>query len=217
MNTPSSATFEVDQTLAEGMGWNIPELDDLLDEGRTERQDLAAARFNLVARDKAVSEARSGFWPNISLFGQWNRSRQETPFRFQGTATEAQELSWGVQGSWNIFDRFQTKANARRSVAQRRRAEYDLRQAQLDFELEVVQIRNNLVEAKERHAVAIDTVEQAQEDLRLAEERFRVGAGTSLDVINAQVSLAQARRDEVDAQADFAKYMADLDRATGAR
>jgi outer membrane protein TolC len=78
-----------------------------------------------------------------------------------------------------------------------------------------VSIHNNLSEAVERSQVATQTVEQAEEDLRLAQERFRVGAGTSLDVINAQVGLAQARRDVVDAQADYIKFGHQLRRASG--
>jgi outer membrane protein TolC len=42
-----------------------------------------------------------------------------------------------------------------------------------------------------------------------------VGAGTSLDVINAQQSLAQARGDVVNAVADFCIARAKIDRATG--
>ena len=70
-------------------------------------------------------------------------------------------------------------------------------------------------EAIERVAVATETVEQAQEDVRLAEERYRVGAGTMLDTIAAQVSLTQAKADVIGAQCDYLVAIADLDRATG--
>ena len=78
-----------------------------------------------------------------------------------------------------------------------------------------MQLHNNLVESIEGYAVSSVTVEQSQEDLRLAEERFRVGAGTSLDVITAQVNLAQARRDQVDAQVNIVKLRSQLNRAVG--
>ena len=119
--------------------------------------------------------------------------------------------------NWSLFDRFQTKAASRRAVADRRRSEYNLRQAQLDAEREIVQYLNSLIEAKESFVVASGTVEQAQEDLRLANERFRVGAGTSLDVINAQVNLTSARKDEVDAVANYLIAKAQLARAVGRR
>jgi outer membrane protein TolC len=79
-----------------------------------------------------------------------------------------------------------------------------------------VNLWNNLTEAIETHEVSSVAVEQSQEDLRLANERFKVGAGTQLDVITAQVNLAQARRDLVDAQINAIKFRRQLERATGA-
>ncbi len=213
MNIPSARPFDVEDDLTGEM--QLPDLDGALVQAATGRSDIAAAQYNVDARTSAVTEARSGYWPSASFFVNWSRFNQNLPqtLRFGSDTTES--FSWGFQGSWSIFDRFQTKNQSRNAVATRRKAEYDLQQARLDMELEIVQIHNNLREALERFEVASVTVEQATEDLRLAEERFRVGAGTSLDVINAQVSLAQARRDVVDAKVDYAKFGTQFKRATG--
>ena len=60
-------------------------------------------------------------------------------------------------------------------------------------------------------------IEQAQEELRLAQERFRVGAGSTLERINAEVNLSSARADEVEAICDFLINKARLERAVGRR
>jgi outer membrane protein TolC len=190
-----------------------PDVEALLTEATANRSDLAATRLNLDASRSSVTSARAGFWPSVEIFASASQSKSETPYRFG--AQENTSYTWGIQGQWNIFDRFQTKNRARQAVANRRKAEYDLRQKRLDIELEVVQLHNNLVEALESHEVSSVTVEQSQEDLRLAAERFRVGAGTSLDVITAQVNLAQAKRDLVDAQVNILKLRNQLERAVG--
>ncbi len=205
--------FEIQAEMDEVTHEIAPDLEALLARATERRRDLAAARLSLEASRAAVTTARAGYWPSIEVFANTARNKAETPFRFG--ATENTSYTWGIQGQWNIFDRFQTKAQTRRAVANRRKAEYDLRQKQLDVELEIVQLRNNLVEAIESHEVSSVTVEQSQEDLRLATERFRVGAGTSLDVITAQVNLAQARRDLVDAQINILKLRNQLSRAVG--
>ncbi len=51
--------------------------------------------------------------------------------------------------------------------------------------------------------------------MRLATERFRVGAGTALDIIVAQTNLANSRGQEVQAMCDFLIGEAKLDRAVG--
>ena len=213
MNIPGARRFDVVSDLAEVQNWQVPELDPLLESARSNRLDLVASEYQLEASESGVTRARAGYYPSLEIFGRASRSVSETPFRFG--AQENTTLSWGLQGSWNLFDRWRTQQQVRNAVASRRRAEYDLRQQQLDIELEVVNLWNNLNEAVESYEVSVVTVEQSQEDLRLAEERFRVGAGTALDVITAQVNLAQARRDLVDAQINAIKFRSQLQRATG--
>jgi len=60
-----------------------------------------------------------------------------------------------------------------------------------------------------------ETVEQARENLRLAEERYRVGAGTILETIEAGVQLTTAQSSLIQAQIDYAIAKADLKRAAG--
>ncbi len=214
MNIPGARPFDVRSDLPAVAEIDVAPVDTLLATARQQRLDLAAAEYQLEASRAGVTRARSGYWPSVQVFAQYSRSESETPFRFG--AQENTQLSYGIQGQWQIFDRWRTQQRTRNAVAQRRRAEYQVRQQQLNVELEVVNLWNNLTEAIETHEVSSVAVEQSKEDLRLANERFKVGAGTQLDVITAQVNLAQARRDLVDAQINAIKFQRQLARATGA-
>ena len=215
MGIPSSRRFDIEVLAPAAEEMVVPELSPLVEQAYAQRLDLAASELNVDGRSAGVTEARSTFWPSVQAFAQYSRSSSESPQTLRLGASENDALTWGLQGRWSLWDRFATKEASRQAVAAKRRAEYDLRIAQLNVEAEVVSIHNNLVEAVEAYQVATQTVEQAEEDLRLSEERFRVGAGTSLDVINAQVGLAQARRDVVDAQIEYMKAQQQLRRATG--
>jgi outer membrane protein len=217
MGIPSSRRFDIEVVVPTAEEMLVPELQPLVDQAYQQRLDLEASELNVDGRAAGVTEARSGFWPSVQAYAQYSRSSSESPQSLRLGASENDALTWGVQGRWSLWDRFATREASRQAVAAKRRAEYDLRVAQLNVEAEVVSIHNNLLEAVEAYQVATQTVEQAEEDLRLSEERFRVGAGTSLDVINAQVGLAQARRDVVDAQVDYMKAQQQLRRATGGR
>ncbi|MCK4351248.1 MAG: TolC family protein, partial [Candidatus Krumholzibacteria bacterium] len=129
------------------------------------------------------------------------------------------EYSWSVGASvtFNIFDRFVTSSSVGMAKADYRKAEYRLERAKLDAIKEVKKLVFLINEAKECILVATETVEQAQEDVRLAEERYRVGAGTMLETIDAQVALTQAKADVIDAKCDYLIAVADLARATGKR
>lgn len=215
MGVPSSRQFEIEIVVPTAEQMVVPDLAPLVDQASKQRLDLAAGKLNVDGRNAGITEARSSFWPAIQAYAQYSRSTSESPQSLRLGSEENDAINWGVQGRWSIWDRFATQQASRQAVAAKRRAEYEQRVLQLNVEAEVVSIHNNLLEAVERYSVATQTVEQAQEDLRLSEERFRVGAGTSLDVINAQVGLAQARRDVVDAQVDFMKAQQQMRRAAG--
>jgi outer membrane protein TolC len=130
-----------------------------------------------------------------------------------------EEYMWSIIGyvSLNIFDRFATSASVKRAKADHRIAEYNLENAKLQAVREIKSLVFMLRESRERISVATETVEQAMEDVRLADERYRVGAGTMLETIDAQVALTQAKADVIDAKCDYLIAAADLARATGRR
>ena len=77
------------------------------------------------------------------------------------------------------------------------------------------QVKRSLQEARELAKVSAETIVQSEEELRLAQERFRVGAGTTLDIIVAQANVSNARGQEVQAKCDFLIAQAQLHRAVG--
>ena len=191
MNQPLAATFEIDRSELKSE-YPIEDLDRLYDEALTARLDLASSEYNLEARQKDIRTAESGLYPSVALFGNYSRSDNESPYKFGSQISDS--FTYGYQVSWNVFDRLSTWTGRSRAKANARIAEYELEQARMNVQVEIRQLHNSLVEARERLNVSRETIKQSQEELRLAQERFRVGAGTTLDVITAQVNLASARR-----------------------
>ena len=81
--------------------------------------------------------------------------------------------------------------------------------------LEVTQHYLALKEAEEMIAVGQKTVEQAQENLRVAEEKYEVDMATNTDLLDAQAMLTQAKMAHVRALADHQIAQARLQRAMG--
>ena len=59
------------------------------------------------------------------------------------------------------------------------------------------------------------SVELAGEDLRLGEARYRTGAGSFVDLLDAQTRATKAETDLITATYDFFLALAALERATG--
>jgi outer membrane protein TolC len=63
--------------------------------------------------------------------------------------------------------------------------------------------------------VAEQSVMQAEEDLRVSEERFRLRAASMLELIDARVAYSRARADLVNARYDYELAKAELKLALG--
>ncbi len=178
------------------------------------RSDLKSLSFSIKSAKQSVSAAKSGWIPSLGAsFGYyWNDRDMADNLNFF-----EEEYMWNVTGymRWNIFDGFLTSNNVNNARANYRITEYNMEKAKLDAVKEIKQLILSINEARERISVATETVEQAMEDLRVAEERYRVGAGTMLEAIDAEVALTQAKADVIDAKCDYLISSADLYRATG--
>jgi outer membrane protein TolC len=178
------------------------------------RSDLLGGRERVEASKNGVSAQKNGRYPDF--FGYYSYSwndRQWDQFIDMFESNYVWSLGMGL--NWNIFDRFMTKSNIMNAKADRRIAEFNLQQAEIDALLDVQQIVVNMDQARQRLELAEETVTSAQENVRLAEERYRVGAGTILETIQANASLTQAQGSLIDARIDYLISRADLQRATG--
>ncbi|MHC4178613.1 MAG: TolC family protein [Planctomycetota bacterium] len=178
------------------------------------RSDLLAGARRLGASESRLTATERTRWPVVSasLNYNWNDRIWPTNGNFF-----RENYGWGVgfAVTWPIFDRFSTKSSVLQAKASSRIAEYDLQQAKLDAVLEVQTIILTMREADERTRTSEQQVVEAQESVRLAEERYRVGAGTILESIEAAANLTRAQADLVQAKIDFLIAKADLLRATG--
>ncbi|MBU8870502.1 MAG: TolC family protein [Gemmatimonadales bacterium] len=213
MNQPLAETFTVDDSEL-STDYSVNELDALYKTALETRLDLLSSGYSAEARRKDVGTARAGLYPSVSAFGNYSRTDNSSDERWSLTQSSSAN-SFGYAISWNVFDRMQTLTNVSRAKANARIAKYELEQSRMNVQVEIRQLHNSQLEARERANVSRETILQSAEELRLAQERFRVGAGTTLDVIVAQVNLASSRAQEVQAKCDFLIAKAKMNRAVG--
>jgi outer membrane protein TolC len=212
MNQPLAERVQIDTSPLE-TEMVLEDVNALYDEALGNRLDLQGTEALAEAADYNVGAASGTFWPRLDLFARYDRNYNESPYRFG--SQESESWIWGGQVSWDVFNRLQNFTSRSQAKARARIAEYQHEQAGLDAQLEVRQFHNAMREAIEKNKVSDETIVQAQEELRLAQERFRVGAGTQLDRITAEVNLASARAERVQSVCDYLIARARLWRAVG--
>jgi outer membrane protein TolC len=122
-----------------------------------------------------------------------------------------------VQGSMPIWDSGAIAGQViqQRALLSEAKITYDDDVQQV--ELEIQQAASNVLQNRELIQSTEKTVEQAEESVRLSKARLDAGAGTQLDVLNAQVQLTTAESTRLQALFGYIASVAEFDRATGAQ
>ena len=184
-------------------------MEECLDYAADFRRDLMAARLELDAAQNDIDIAKAGYKPtvNFSLSSGWDK--QALP------SSDDYDYRAGISASWNVFDSNVTRSQVDAAQANYSKAGYSLANTQDDIDLAVRQAYLNMREAEQRFNSTQLAVKQAEEDYFIASEKYRVGAGVILDVLDAEVALSQARMNYTSAQYDYARYRAELEYAMG--
>jgi outer membrane protein TolC len=187
-------------------------LADAIEVGKQRRPFLKQARANVLNQIEQVHVALGGFLPTISTTGggEWVSSPFNSSWHDISKGWIAQ-----VTGSWPIWDSGEVygRVKEQRALLSETKITYDDDVRQI--ELEVQQAYSNLQQNRELIQSQEKNVEQALEAVRLAKARLDAGAGTQLDVLNAQVQLATAESTRLQAFFGYNSSLAEFDRVTG--
>lgn len=139
------------------------------------------------------------------------RENQGFPFGYN-----RQPLNASLTVSLPVFQGYARKAQVERSRAAAEDAEVRRRGEELRLYTEVAAAHADVLSAYELARAQTLVREAAAEELRLAEQRLRMGAGHQLAVTDAQSRLGQAEVDEIDAVYAFHLGLAELEALVGA-
>ncbi len=195
----------------------IPRKIDLLaaiEEGKRNRPFLKEQRANVLNQIEQVHVAIGSWLPNVNANGggEWLSNDLNSSF---GDVSKGWLTT--VTGSWPIFDSGMAwgKIQQQRAILSQQEITYDDDVRQV--ELEIQQAASNLLQNRELIQATEKNQETAEEAVRLAKARLDAGAGTQLDVLNAQVQLTTAQSTYLQALFGYISSLAEFDRATGAQ
>ncbi|HLJ75560.1 MAG TPA: TolC family protein [Thermoanaerobaculia bacterium] len=186
-------------------------VESLISQAETERPDFAASRAQIAAAQSRVTEARAEGLPTIGLTATANR----TTFRGFASGT-ASPYSVGIAMRFPVFTGWRTQYDLRAAQAGVDIAREDARGVQEQIELEVWSSYYGLSTASQRVRTSRDFLSSAQQAADVAQERYRSGVGSILDVLTAEAALETARAEEIQARADWFIAVAQLAHDTGA-
>jgi len=189
-------------------------LEECLSIAKENRPELKIAALKAQQANKAVWAARSEFFPTISLIGHYARFGDEASVsgsRFQDAE------SWYVMAvaSWNFWEWGRTMFRVDAGRARENQAIAAARETNDLITLEIKNAYLQLKEAENQILVSEKVIEQAEENFRISEERYKERVATSTEVLDAQTLLTRAKSQYAHALGDYNINLAKLQRAMG--
>lgn len=156
------------------------------------RFDLRAGQARVEASQSALSAIRGNWFPQIVLSGGYSYARPNV--RYQPTRDEFKG-TWdiGVSLSFDVLNWGATAHQSAQAKAQLRVNELMVEQLKDNILLDVKRQSLGVQRAKEKVQVAMLAIEQADENLRTTNDKFKQGLATSTELLDANVSLLQAK------------------------
>ena len=176
----------------------------------TRRPDIRQAEQALLAADANIAAARAAFFPRITLTGSLGTTSSQLDQLFKNTA-------WSFAPSLvqPLFDAGRNRANLAAARAQRDAATAQYEKAiQGAFRDVADALAGRATLAEQRTAQAAQVDAEARR-LALAEERYKAGIASSLDVLDAQRSLFAAQQALVQVQSLRAQNLVSVYRVLG--
>jgi outer membrane protein TolC len=166
------------------------------------------------AGESGLTSARGGWWPQIYLIGDYNYMRPNSRIF---PAVDQFDKTWDVtlSVSFDIWNWWQTGYQSNQAQAQLAQAQESLSMLKDGVMLEVTQSYLGVNQFKERKAVAEQGVQQAEENYRVTDEKYKIGMTPNSELLDAEVALLQARLNLTQSLVDYELSMARLSRAIG--
>lgn len=190
--------------------------DSLIREAIAERPETKQAR---EATRAAHLRYRSAWWshfPTIALGADYAKGSATLGGVVDPEKLDiGEDMSFGLSLNWPLFDGMATYGSVRGSKADLYAARERERQEELNAALDVREAQVAINNAREGMKAADEGVALAEENLKLQQALYQNGAGTILELNNAQVERLKAKNSLVEATISLHFANAQLDRALG--
>jgi outer membrane protein TolC len=189
-------------------------MESLLTEAMANRPDLRGMEWRKRGAESGVAAARGGWLPQLYLTGNYYYARPNS--RIFPAKDEFKD-TWdvGVSLQLDLWNNLTTVYQTDAAQAQYSQAEDGIKALRDAITLEITQTYLQANQNRERIVLAQLVVQQSEENLRVAKEKFSVRLTANSELLDAEVAQVQARLQLTQAFVDYELSIARLEKAAG--
>ena len=179
-----------------------------LEKALSSHPDLGRLDLMRKIAEKEIQKAKAGHWPSLHLVGSYDLNTED--FGDMGDS-----YAVGAMARLELFGGGRTKAGILAATAALKRVEALKKAMRLKIALQTRQAYYDAQSARKRIEVAQSALEQAEEGLRIVENRYRNGMLTLVSLLDAETARREAQLLHFKALHDYKVAQIDLALAVG--
>lgn len=189
------------------------EFDYYLELAKTNRLEIKLADLQIEMAEKELALAKKDYFPTVTLTG--TRYQRGTDWDVAGGDGISDPNSWNISAiaSWNFWEWGKTYFGEKEKKSRLHQAELNKDETADKITLDVKQSFLKTKESENNIITVQKAIEQAKENLRISQERYKEQIATSTDVLDAQTLLSRTMTNYYNALYDSKISKASLYRA----
>jgi outer membrane protein len=209
VNSPVSVVDILDYT-----PW-AQDIDDCLALAEEQRLEIEVADLEVQIAEKDYKLSERDYYPTVNLTGTY--TKRGTDWDVDGGVGISDQDFWDIRAtaSWDFWQWGRTRYGVKEKLSRLSQAKLRKQQVLDNIQLEVKEAYLRTQEAQKNITTIEKAIEQAKENLRITEERYKEQVSTTTDVLIAQTLLTETMTNYYNALYDFKIAKAILYRALG--
>ena len=190
------------------------DIDAITNEAYNNRKEIHSLEYRIKSSEDAVTAANSNWFPSIYLFGDYYYN---SPNQRYLPVKDKFNDSWdiGVTLSWDIWNWGYTSSQSNQAEQNLVQIQTSLSQLKDVIRIEVYRAYLNYNSSLEKINVSRKSVEQAEENSRIMQNKYDFQLATSTDLIDAETSLLQVKINLNNSLVDYQLAKVILEKAVG--
>ncbi len=151
----------------------FPDPEELYQHALAKNPDLMREGENVNSADIVVSRSYAVLWPSLSAFFSYSRSHEGLE-KVYGSWDKNWSMNWGLSLRWNLFNGFNDKVRIQKNKLAHRSSMVTQEEMKRNIKSNIVNQVDNFTSYLEIIEINEGNLEAAQEEFRLAEERYEL-------------------------------------------
>ncbi len=179
------------------------------------RLEIEVADLEIQIAEKDYKLSQRDFFPSVNLVGTW--TKRGTDWDVDGGEGISDKDFWDIRATatWDFWQWGRTRYGVKEKLSRLSQAKLRKQEILDNIDLEVKQAYLKTQESQKNITTIEKAIEQAKENLRITEERYKEQVSTTTDVLVAQTLLTETMTNYYNALYDFKIAKAILYRALG--